>query len=375
MIFYLAALQSMSPQLAEAAAIEGASRWYFFRRVTFPLLMPTTLFVLVNAVINAFRLVDHIVVMTRGGPDNATVAAALLHLRDRLPLLGLGVRGGADRWCCWCMLGLVALAQFVLPRAQGALPMTHARRTHARRRAARARNRRRLAARRCCGSCRSPTRSGRRSIRPNSRRASCSPRRSRSTTSSRPGTRRRSRATSSTRSCWCTMVLAAQLVLVHARRLRVRALRVSRAQRAVRAGAGAADDHARRADRRELPHDDARSACKDTILAIGAAVHGERVRHLPAAPDVQDGAARARRGGARRRLHAAAGAVEGVRAARAADVPRLRAGQRELSLEQLPVAADHHQLGRVAAGDGGPAGVLGRPTRASTGRSSPRRRC
>jgi sn-glycerol 3-phosphate transport system permease protein len=72
MIFYLAALQSMSPHLAEAAAIEGASRWHFFRRVTFPLLMPTTLFVLVNAVINAFRLVDHVFVMTRGGPDNAT---------------------------------------------------------------------------------------------------------------------------------------------------------------------------------------------------------------------------------------------------------------------------------------------------------------
>jgi sn-glycerol 3-phosphate transport system permease protein len=72
MIFYLAALQQMSPHLGEAAAIEGASRWYFFRRVTFPLLMPTTLFVLVNAVINAFRLVDHVVVMTRGGPDNAT---------------------------------------------------------------------------------------------------------------------------------------------------------------------------------------------------------------------------------------------------------------------------------------------------------------
>jgi sn-glycerol 3-phosphate transport system permease protein len=72
MIFYLAALQSMSPHLKEAADIEGASRGYFFRRVTFPLLMPTTLFVLVNAVINAFRLVDHVVVMTRGGPDNAT---------------------------------------------------------------------------------------------------------------------------------------------------------------------------------------------------------------------------------------------------------------------------------------------------------------
>ena len=72
MIFYLAALQQISPALAEAAAIEGAGRWYFFQRVTFPLLMPTTLFVLVNAIINSFRLVDHIVVMTQGGPDNTT---------------------------------------------------------------------------------------------------------------------------------------------------------------------------------------------------------------------------------------------------------------------------------------------------------------
>jgi sn-glycerol 3-phosphate transport system permease protein len=72
MIFYLAALQSIPPALAEAAAIEGAGRWYYFRRVLFPLLMPTTLFVLVNAVINSFRLVDHIIVMTRGGPDNAS---------------------------------------------------------------------------------------------------------------------------------------------------------------------------------------------------------------------------------------------------------------------------------------------------------------
>ncbi|KQU52091.1 ABC transporter permease [Bosea sp. Leaf344] len=72
MIFYLAALQAIPPSLGEAAAIEGASRWTYFRRVQFPLLMPTTLFVLINAVINAFRMVDHIFVMTRGGPDNAT---------------------------------------------------------------------------------------------------------------------------------------------------------------------------------------------------------------------------------------------------------------------------------------------------------------
>ncbi|MGC1409687.1 MAG: sugar ABC transporter permease [Acetobacteraceae bacterium] len=72
MIFYLAGLQTMPTDLREAAALEGSSRWNYLRRVILPLLMPTTLFVLVNAVINAFRVIDHIVVMTRGGPDNAT---------------------------------------------------------------------------------------------------------------------------------------------------------------------------------------------------------------------------------------------------------------------------------------------------------------
>jgi sn-glycerol 3-phosphate transport system permease protein len=72
MIFYLAALQSLPPELTEAARIEGASRWYFFRRVTFPLLMPTTLFVLVNATLNSFKLVDHLFILTKGGPDNAS---------------------------------------------------------------------------------------------------------------------------------------------------------------------------------------------------------------------------------------------------------------------------------------------------------------
>src|SRR4029453_13784028 len=111
MIFYLAALQSMSPHLAEAAAIEGASRWFFFRRVTFPLLMPTTLFVLVNAVINAFRLVDHVVVMTRGGPDNAT--ALLLYY-----IYEIGFRfwdsayAAALTMVLLAVLGLAALAQF-----------------------------------------------------------------------------------------------------------------------------------------------------------------------------------------------------------------------------------------------------------------------
>lgn len=72
MIFYLAALQTISPELKEAARIEGAGSWYYFRRVLFPLLMPTTLFISINAVINSFKLVDHLFILTKGGPDNAS---------------------------------------------------------------------------------------------------------------------------------------------------------------------------------------------------------------------------------------------------------------------------------------------------------------
>ncbi|MFI0473845.1 carbohydrate ABC transporter permease [Halomonas sp. HMF6819] len=72
MIFYLAALQAIPPELKEAADLEGTSRARFFWRVTFPLLMPTTLFVLINALINAVRVVDHLFILTKGGPNNAT---------------------------------------------------------------------------------------------------------------------------------------------------------------------------------------------------------------------------------------------------------------------------------------------------------------
>ncbi|MCP4077664.1 MAG: sugar ABC transporter permease [Gammaproteobacteria bacterium] len=72
MIFYLAALQTLSPELFDAAKLEGANAWRIFRKITFPLLMPTTLFVLINALLNAFKLVDHLFILTKGGPNNAS---------------------------------------------------------------------------------------------------------------------------------------------------------------------------------------------------------------------------------------------------------------------------------------------------------------
>jgi len=113
MIFYLAALQAIPPVLAEAAAIEGASRSQYLLRVVIPLLMPTTLFVLVNAVINAFRLVDHIVVMTRGGPDNAS-ALLLFYIYDVGFKFWDSAYAATLTVVLLILLGLAALVQFLV---------------------------------------------------------------------------------------------------------------------------------------------------------------------------------------------------------------------------------------------------------------------
>ena len=72
MIFYLAALQTIPEDLREAADIEGASRWTYTRRIVIPLLMPTTLFIMVNAMINSVKLIDHLFILTKGGPSDAS---------------------------------------------------------------------------------------------------------------------------------------------------------------------------------------------------------------------------------------------------------------------------------------------------------------
>jgi sn-glycerol 3-phosphate transport system permease protein len=113
MIFYLAALQAIPPVLFEAASVEGASRAHVFRRVTLPLLGPTTLFIAVNAVINSFRLVDHIIVMTQGGPDNAT-ALLLTYIYELGFKFWDTAQASALTAVLLLLLSVLAMAQFLL---------------------------------------------------------------------------------------------------------------------------------------------------------------------------------------------------------------------------------------------------------------------
>ena len=71
-VIYLAALQGVPSTLLEAAAIDGASPWSAFRRVTLPLLSPASLFLAVWLTINALQLFDEVYLSTSGGPLNAT---------------------------------------------------------------------------------------------------------------------------------------------------------------------------------------------------------------------------------------------------------------------------------------------------------------
>jgi multiple sugar transport system permease protein len=71
-ISLLAGLQTISPELHEAAAIDGARAWQRFRHVTWPLLLPVTLVIVLFSVIQTFAGFQLIYVLTSGGPANAT---------------------------------------------------------------------------------------------------------------------------------------------------------------------------------------------------------------------------------------------------------------------------------------------------------------
>ena len=72
MLFYVAGLHGISRELFEAAKIDGANGWQIFTRVTWPMLKPTTIYVLIITLTNAYKMVDHLYIMTKGGPGNAT---------------------------------------------------------------------------------------------------------------------------------------------------------------------------------------------------------------------------------------------------------------------------------------------------------------
>ncbi|WP_010283705.1 carbohydrate ABC transporter permease [Bacillus timonensis] len=73
LIIYLAGLQNIPKELYEAAQMDGANAWTQFRKITIPLVSPTTFLLFVTGVISSFKVFDLIIVLTNGGPANSTI--------------------------------------------------------------------------------------------------------------------------------------------------------------------------------------------------------------------------------------------------------------------------------------------------------------
>lgn len=72
MVMYIAGLQGVPRELYEAATVDGANGWQQFRKVTLPMLTPTTFFVSIMMTITCFKIYDTVALMTEGGPGRAT---------------------------------------------------------------------------------------------------------------------------------------------------------------------------------------------------------------------------------------------------------------------------------------------------------------
>jgi multiple sugar transport system permease protein len=89
-IIFLAGLQDIPREYFEAASIDGAGTPQQFRRITVPLLRPTSIFVLVTSVIVSFQVFDPIFVLTGGGPASATKATVFLIYENAFQFFKIG---------------------------------------------------------------------------------------------------------------------------------------------------------------------------------------------------------------------------------------------------------------------------------------------
>jgi ABC-type sugar transport system permease subunit len=115
MVVFLAGLQRIPRAYLDAARVDGASAWQRFWRITFPLLRPVTLFVLVTGVISACQMFTYVYVLTKGGPLQATDVAAYRIYRTAWEFLQFG-QASALSLLLFIALSGVTWAQFALLR-------------------------------------------------------------------------------------------------------------------------------------------------------------------------------------------------------------------------------------------------------------------
>lgn len=116
MVIFIAALQAIPRSVTDAARVDGASAWQIFRHITLPLLRPTILLASILTMISAFQVFDLFQVMTRGRPDDQTLAMSLNIYRSAFRYQQMG-------WAA-AMSVVLFLIVFVISLAQARLLRT-----------------------------------------------------------------------------------------------------------------------------------------------------------------------------------------------------------------------------------------------------------
>ena len=117
-ILLLAGLQSISPDLYEAHAVDGATAWQSFRQITLPLLMPQILIALLFRFAQAFGIFDLIAVMTGGGPGGATEVVSLYIYSTVMRYLDFGYGAALVVVTFLLLIAIVAIASFLLNKSR-----------------------------------------------------------------------------------------------------------------------------------------------------------------------------------------------------------------------------------------------------------------
>lgn len=117
MVLFLAGLTAIPRELLQAAEVDGArSAWDRFRLVTWPLLGPTTLFVVTIAMIRAVRVFDTVAVLTQGGPNRASEVLLHTMYQEGFTYFRLGYSAAITLVFLAVVLGLMWLQTRVLDR-------------------------------------------------------------------------------------------------------------------------------------------------------------------------------------------------------------------------------------------------------------------
>ena len=117
MVLFMAGLTAIPKELREAAAVDGAqTAWDRFRLVTWPLLGPTTLFVVTISLIRSVRVFDTVAVLTRGGPNKASEVLLYTMYTEGFTYLRLGYSAAITLVFLVIVLGLMLLQTRVLDR-------------------------------------------------------------------------------------------------------------------------------------------------------------------------------------------------------------------------------------------------------------------